>query len=106
MREMGEAMFGTSSVSVTGVLAELTRLRQIATAYQGADGPVLRKSCKWLFLLELMEERGLVGGIRYDNGPKYVIASHLSHVYDSIEAEFRKPKIPTLKITGGGYPQK
>lgn len=100
MALMGEAMFGEKSVSATGVLAELTRLRQIATAYQGADGPVMSKSCKWLFLLELLEERGLVGGSRFNNGTKYVIASQFGKVIDAMEAEFRKLKVPTLKITG------
>lgn len=105
MREMGEAMFGDAHISVTGVLAELTRLRQIATAYQGADGPIMAKSCKWNFLLELLEERGVVGGNRYDNGTKYVIASQFSKVIDAMEAEFRKLKVPTLKITGGVSPK-
>lgn len=100
MSLMGEAMFGEKSVSATGVLAELTRLRQIATAYQGADGPIMAKSCKWEFLLELLEERGLVGTQRYDNGTKYVIASQFGKVINAMEAEFRKLKVPTLKITG------
>lgn len=100
MAEMGEAMFGTEHVSVTGVLAELTRLRQIATAYQGEAGPVLSKSCKWTFLLELLEERGLVGPSRYSTGSKYVIASQFGKVINAMELEFRKLKVPTLKITG------
>jgi SNF2 family DNA or RNA helicase len=104
MREMGEAMFGEEAVSVTGVLAELTRLRQIATAYQGADGPIMSKSCKWTFLLELLEDRGLVGGNRYDNGTKYVIASQFTQVIDAMEAEFKRLKVPTLKITGSVTP--
>jgi len=105
MALMGEAMFGERSVSATGVLAELTRLRQIATAYQGADGPVMAKSCKWLFLLELLEERGLVGTSRYDNGTKYVIASQFGQVINAMEAEFRKLKVPVLKITGDVSPK-
>jgi SNF2 family DNA or RNA helicase len=100
MAEMGEAMFGTYAVSATGVLAELTRLRQIATAYQGENGPVLAKSCKWTFLLELLEERGLVGPNRYSTGSKYVIASQFGKVLNAMEAEFAKLKVPTLKITG------
>jgi len=105
MALMGEAMFGEKSVSATGVLAELTRLRQIATAYQGADGPIMAKSCKWLFLLELLEERGLVGTSRYNNGTKYVIASQFGQVINAMEAEFRKLKVPTLKITGDVTPK-
>lgn len=105
MALMGEAMFGEKSVSATGVLAELTRLRQIATAYQGADGPVMSKSCKWLFLLELLEERGLVGTSRYNNGTKYVIASQFGQVINAMEAEFRKLKVPVLKITGDVSPK-
>jgi SNF2 family DNA or RNA helicase len=100
MAEMGEAMFGTYAVSATGILAELTRLRQIATAYQGENGPVLAKSCKWIFLLELLEERGLVGPNRYSTGSKYVIASQFGKVLNAMEAEFAKLKVPTLKITG------
>lgn len=105
MALMGEAMFGEKSVSATGVLAELTRLRQIATAYQGADGPIMAKSCKWLFLLELLEERGLVGTSRYNNGTKYVIASQFGQVINAMEAEFRKLKVPVLKITGDVTPK-
>lgn len=100
MEEMGEAMFGDTHISVTGALAELTRLRQIATAYQGDTGPVMAKSCKWIFLLELLEERGVVGASRYDDGRKFVIASQFGKVIDAMETEFAKLKVPTLKITG------
>lgn len=105
MALMGEAMFGEKSVSATGVLAELTRLRQIATAYQGADGPVMAKSCKWLFLTELLEERGVLGTSRFNNGTKYVIASQFGKVIDAMESEFRKLKVPVLKITGDVSPK-
>ena len=105
MSEMGEAMFGERAVSATGVLAKLTRLRQIATAYQGADGPVMAKSCKWEFLMELFEERGLVGPNRYNNGTKFVIASQFGKVINAMEAEFKKLKVPVLKITGEVTPK-
>lgn len=106
MEEMGEAMFGDTHISVTGALAELTRLRQIATAYQGDNGPVMSKSCKWIFLLELLEERGVCGPNRYDDGRKFVIASQFGQVIDAMELEFAKLKVPTLKITGSVSPKR
>lgn len=104
----GEAMFGKKYVAITGTLAEMTMLKQIATAYQGTNGPVLAKSCKWTFLLELLEERGVVGpaGSRYDDGNKFVIASQFTKVIDAMEKEFAKLKVPTLKITGDVTPKK
>ncbi|AVP41400.1 DNA helicase [Streptomyces phage Yara] len=108
MREAGEAMFGEKYMSVTGTLAELTMLKQIATAYQGTSGPVMSKSCKWTFLLELLEERGVVGpaSSRYDDGKKYVIASQFTKVINAMEKEFAKLKVATLKITGDVTPAK
>lgn len=109
MREAGEAMFGERYVSNTGMLAELTFLKQIATAYQGTNGPVMAKSCKWNLLLELLEERGVVGpaASRYDDGNKFVIASQFTKVIDAMEKEFAtKHKVKCLKITGAITPAK
>jgi SNF2 family DNA or RNA helicase len=97
----GETMFGKKNVSVTGVLAELTRLKQIAIAYQGADGPVLSKSSKWMYLLELLEERGVVGPKDDRFGTdKFVIASQFTQIVDAMYDEFKAMGIPTLRITG------
>lgn len=106
MRADGEAMFGKKYVSITGTLAEFTMLKQIATAYQGSNGPVMSKSCKWTFLLDLLEERGVVGpaGSRFDDGKKYVIASQFTKVINAMADEFAKLKVPTLKITGAVTP--
>lgn len=101
MREMGEAMFGKKAVSATGALAELTMLKHIATAYQGADGPVMSKSCKWNALIELLEERGVVGSGRFTDDSKFVIASQFTRVIDAMHTEFvTKLKVPALRITG------
>lgn len=106
MREAGEAMFGKKYMTITGALAELTMLKQIATAYQGTSGPVLSKSCKWNVLLELLEERGIVGpaSSRYDDGKKYVIASQFTKVINAMADEFEKLKVPTMRITGAVTP--
>lgn len=101
MFDRGEAMFGDRMETAVGVLAELTRLKQIATAYQGADGPVMSKSCKWHYLLELLEERGVVGPEDERGGDeKYVIASQFTQVINAMALEFKKLGVDTLRITG------
>lgn len=97
----GEAMFGDKMETAVGVLAEMTRLKQIATAFQGADGPVMSKSCKWTTLLELLEERGVVGPKEELGGTeKYVVASQFTQVINAMAAEFEKMGVPILRITG------
>jgi SNF2 family DNA or RNA helicase len=106
MKLNGEAMFGEENIAPTGVLAELTRLKQIATAYQDESGPVMSKSCKWQVITELLEERGVLGADRYDDGNKFVIASQFTKVIDAMESEFAKLKVPVLKITGSVTPKR
>lgn len=101
MEQEGEAMFGDEAITATSALAELTYLKQIASAYRGDEGkPILKESCKWVYLLELLEERGVLGGSKYDDGNKFVIASQFTQLVDAMAAEFGRLKVPVLKITG------
>jgi SNF2 family DNA or RNA helicase len=101
MQDEGEVMFGDDAITATSALAELTYLKQIATAFRGTDGvPILKDSCKWTYLLELLEQRGVIGGSRYDDGNKFVIASQFTQVIDAMADEFHNIGVPTLRITG------
>lgn len=101
MKSMGEALFGNTMVTATGALAELTRLKQIATAYQVEDGPVMSESCKWTYLMDMLQDRGVVGPKDEREGTdKYVIASQFTQVIDAMEQEFQLMGVDVLKITG------
>lgn len=101
MEDEGEAMFGEDNITATSALAELTYLRQIAAGYRGTGGEIILKdSCKWVYLLELLEERGVIGASRYDDGNKFVIASQFTKLVDAMAAEFGRIGVPVLKITG------
>lgn len=103
----GETMFGDTRITAVGVLSEMTRLKQIATAYQGSNGPIMKESCKWEYLMEMLQERGVVGPVDERFGDsKFVIASQFTQVIDAMEIAFREMGVDVLKITGSVSPKK
>lgn len=90
-----------------GILAELTRLRQMAYGVwtQDSKGKLTPTavSPKLERLEDMLEERGLTGDKdAFRAGPhyKYVVASQFTEIVDYLEEHFNAKGIETLKITG------
>jgi SNF2 family DNA or RNA helicase len=120
--KMGEVALESGSLSAVGVLAELTRLRQLAFGvwdidvkeweeiYQGVKVPkvwtlVPKSSPKLDWLIQALHDRGVTGKPKDDwrsesGGHKYVIGSQFTQVVDFVEAELNKIGITTAKVTG------
>lgn len=99
-----EAKFGNVHVAATGILAELTRLSQIATSEMVMDGPGGKprptgSSGKFERLFEEMHERGVVGDDRWGDN-KFVVASQSTEVLNHLEVAFAAEGVATLKIDG------
>lgn len=114
----GELALESGLLTSDGILAELTRLKQLASGEWDHDGytttPDGRKvaklkpggtSGKLLRLLQLLRERGVTGKAKDDfraetGGHKYVVASQFTQVVDYLDQSLRKAGIETLVITG------
>ena len=115
MQDMGEAELEGGNITGTGVLAEITRLRQFSfgtwklnqtgTDMHGngifkmsptADSPKLE------LLLEMLRERGVTGDKSTEFGDmKFAIVSQFTQIIDFIAEYLEKERgIPTLRITG------
>lgn len=101
-----EARFGDVHVSATGILAELTRLSQIATAEMtwnpGDRHPTpTGESGKFNRLLEDLRHRGVAGEDRWGEN-KFVVASQSTEVLHFLERWLNvEHDVPTLRIDGG-----
>jgi len=99
MESLAEAQLESGKITATGVLAEITRLRQFATAThdRGGEGrqhliPVL-PSNKIEWLLEFIQERE-------DTGQKVVVASSFSSMVELAAREIRAQGLEVLTLTG------
>lgn len=114
MKEEAMATLSNGTIIANGVLAELTRLKQFATAYgrieytYDADGyklPVFRPdlpSAKFDWLVDFLDELG-INGEPYevsDDVRKVVIASQFTSVIDIFDEALNKLGIETCKVTG------
>lgn len=85
---LGTAALDSGSLETVGVLAELTRLRQLSFGvWDMADGTKLHatpESPKIELLLDMLEERGLDTGP--EAGPKFIVASQWNEVLDAVAA--------------------
>lgn len=89
------------TLMATGVLAELTRLKQLASAYgtmRNGYSPSL-PSCKWDWIVEALEERGLARSLN-DGNVKTVIASQFVALLDVYAAELDRTGIKYFMIAG------
>ena len=104
MVEEAEAEFDGVVISTTGVLAELTRLKQLSFGeWKVVDGNLVptEKSPKIDLVLEMLAERGVTGDPKTDNGEmKYVIASQFTQVVNCVVESLEKRGIKCLVITG------
>lgn len=106
--QQGLAQLENGELSSTGLLAEITRSKQMAYGEWkfGPEGELIPtfNSPKLRRLEEMLEERGLTGNLKEDfrsgEGYKYIIASQFTQVVDSVQAYFEAKGITTLKITG------
>lgn len=110
-----EAKFGDVHVSATGILAELTRCSQIASAVMTAElvehtrgDRVVKEleakptidSGKIIWLEEALRERGVLGDDRWGED-KFVIASQSTEMLLLLERWLSKThNVPTLRIDG------
>ena len=99
MEKMAEATLDTGKITATGVLAEITRLRQFATAthVHGSGRQQLLPtlpSNKMEWLLDFLQER-------QDTGQKVVVASSFSSMVELAARTIRKElSIEALTLTG------
>ena len=96
-------------LQTTGILAELTRLKQFAGSYGRMDDGVFRPtlpSNKFDWLVEFLDERGIDKGIHGDSDaeraklPKIVVASQFSKLIDAFESGLKEQGIFSHKFTG------
>lgn len=104
MATAATAHLDSGTLMATGVLAEMTRLKQLAGAYGrvAADGSFASAlpSCKWEWIRdEFLTERGIMDG-DHDNPIKVVIASQFVQILEMYAAELEKKSIPHFIISG------
>jgi SNF2 family DNA or RNA helicase len=96
-------------LQTTGVLAELTRLKQFAGSYGRMDGDTFRPSLpsnKFEWLIEFLDERGIDKSMAPDyrfasaDIPKIVVASQFSKLIDAFADGLAKEGILSHKFTG------
>ena len=96
-------------LQTTGILAELTRLKQFAGSHGKLDDGVFYPalpSNKYEWLLEFLDERGIDKSISSDYRhasaelPKIVVASQFSKLIDTFSAGLAKEGILSHKFTG------
>jgi SNF2 family DNA or RNA helicase len=96
-------------LQTTGILAELTRLKQFAGSYGRMDGDVFRPtlpSNKFDWLIEFLDERGIDKAVHGDSDaakaglPKIVVASQFSKLIDAFAAGLAEQGILSHKFTG------
>lgn len=106
MLENSEAKFGDHHIAATGILAELTRMSQIATAMMTLDAPggkpkPTAESGKFTELMEQLRKRGVSGKKEECWGTeKFVVASQSTEVLSFLEDHLAGQGIATLKIDG------
>jgi SNF2 family DNA or RNA helicase len=108
MESTGEAAIDGGEVLTIGILAELTRLKQMAWGVwsMAANGDLVptQDSPKLRRLDDMLEERGITGKEDDDFQPsehhKYIVASQFKQIIDLLESHYESRGIPTLKITG------
>jgi SNF2 family DNA or RNA helicase len=96
-------------LQTTGILAELTRLKQFAGSHGRMDGDTFRPtlpSNKFEWLVEFLDERGIDRAVHGDSDeeraklPKIVVASQFSKLIDTFEAGLKEQGILAHKFTG------
>ena len=99
------AMVEGGTIMPNGILAEMTRLKQIASASHcmkdGVPHPQagnLASSNKLDWILEFLEERGIDG--KGETGRKVIIASQFTKYINFLHEELATRKIPNVRLTG------
>ena len=108
MLKQAEAELEGGTLMTTGILAELTRLKQFAGSYgkMADDGetfvPTL-PSNKFDWLVEFLDERGIGKGsdVPMKDRPKVVVVSQFSQLIDCFAAGLEAQGVKSWKFTGG-----
>lgn len=109
--KMGEAALVEGTVSGNGVLAELTRLKQLSYGAWTRPNPSGRihptkESPLFEGLVQFLHDRGVTGKPKDDWLPepgvayKYVVASQFTEIVDQVASDLEALGIRTLKVTG------
>lgn len=90
---------------VTGMLAEMTRLKQFAGSYGKMDGDHFRPtlpSNKFDWLVEFLDERGIAGNsdVSMSERPKIVVASQFSQLINVFQDGLQEMGISAHRFTG------
>lgn len=103
IKKKAEAEFEGGTLMVTGVLSELTRLKQLAGSYGdiNENGEFIPKlpSNKFDYLVEFLDERGIAKQLD-KSAPKVIVASQFSKLIDCFERGLNDMGIKTHKFTG------
>lgn len=93
----------SGSLMANGVLAELTRLKQLAGSHGDMDGtefvPTM-PSNKFDVVLEMLEERGITGGDNEEGDSGIVIASQFTQLINLFATGLRERGIEVSVLTG------
>jgi SNF2 family DNA or RNA helicase len=111
MLKMGEAILDGRELNAIGGLAELTRLKQIASAYgriedttDSSGNPTTRyrpalPSNKFDWLVQFLSERDIIDPSDAPSG-KVIVASQFTSLLNLFRDELDRMGVPTLMITG------
>lgn len=108
MERLGAAELESGKVEAVGILAEMTRLKQMAWGEWDMSGgqmlPTLN-SPKLERLMDLLDRRGVTGDPKTEfkaseTHYKYIIASQFTQIVDLVEKHLNGLGIPTVKVTG------
>lgn len=108
MESLGMAELEGGTVETVGILAEMTRLKQMAWGVWDKDGEKLMPTAdspKLDRILDLLEDRGVTGDPdtefrASEDHYKYIIATQFTQIVDFLEKHLNSIGIPSLKITG------
>lgn len=104
MEKNAAVSLGENRLTATGILAEMTRLKQFANSdgelFEGHFRPTL-PSAKFTWLLQFLEERGIeAGGDLSDDVQKIVIASQFTSLIKSWQSALSEKGIKAYTLTG------
>jgi SNF2 family DNA or RNA helicase len=83
-----------------GILAEMTRAKQLADAPMTAEGPTYKGSNKFEWLVEFLSERGITGDADTSGTAKIVVGSQFAEVLHTFAKGLGQRGIRTMVLTG------
>lgn len=87
-------------ITADGILAEMTRAKQLADCPMTSSGPTYVGSNKFEWLVEFLSERGITGDADASGVSKVVVGSQFVEVLETFRAGLESKGIKTLLLTG------